>query len=179
MKRSFTFYELEQLGTRFLWNCFERSSSALHAVFTIGQKGTSLNAYGKLDCQYDELKEMEWKWHSIDGCQIKAPLARKAVGPNPTDKKRSKRLAFVDQGGVLLECVVAGANRHDSRSLNEVLEVRVNPTEWIKRNLCLDMGFGDKLDTFEEHGFVPTTAVGTRRNENTKRIRNFKPDAGP
>ena len=42
--------------------------------------------------EYDELKGIGWEWQSLDGCMIKAPLAKEAVGKNPTDrgKKRNK-----------------------------------------------------------------------------------------
>lgn len=30
-------------------------------------------------------KGIGWEWQGVDGCMVKAPLARKAVGYNPTD----------------------------------------------------------------------------------------------
>jgi transposase len=35
---------------------------------------------------YDETSCIAWKWQSLDGTLSKAPLAREAVGPNPTDR---------------------------------------------------------------------------------------------
>lgn len=35
--------------------------------------------------KYDELQGIGWEWQSLDGCMIKAPLAREAVDHNPTD----------------------------------------------------------------------------------------------
>src|SRR6478735_718416 len=34
--------------------------------------------------EYDDLQGIAWRWQSIDGATMKAPLAREAVGPNPT-----------------------------------------------------------------------------------------------
>ena len=49
----------------------------------------------------------------------KAPLARKDVGPNPTDrgKNGSKRHLLADERGILLSIVVTGANRPDLSQL--------------------------------------------------------------
>ena len=78
-----------------------------------------------------ELKGIDWKWQAADGRQIKAPLARKAVRPNPTDRGKNggKLLVLVDQNGNPLSIVMEGTNRDDSRLLDEVLEVRVKPSE--------------------------------------------------
>jgi hypothetical protein len=32
------------------------------------------------------MEGVAWKWQSIDGAMVKAPLAQEAVGPNPTDR---------------------------------------------------------------------------------------------
>lgn len=40
---------------------------------------------------YDEMEGIGWEWQSIDGSLIKAPLALKAVGRNPTDLKKKER----------------------------------------------------------------------------------------
>ena len=36
--------------------------------------------------EYDELEGVAWEWQSADGTCSKAPMAQKAVGPNPTDR---------------------------------------------------------------------------------------------
>ena len=36
--------------------------------------------------EYDELEGVAWEWQSADGTYSKAPMAQKAVGPNPTDR---------------------------------------------------------------------------------------------
>ena len=91
------------------------------------------------------------------GCQIKAPLAQETVDPNPKDREKivANGSAFVVQSGIPLKYVVAGANRHDSRLLDGVLEVCINPPELVEHNLCLNAGFVGKSKVVEEHGFVP------------------------
>ena len=39
--------------------------------------------------KYDELEGIGWEWQSMDGCMVKAPLAREAVGRNPTDRGKN------------------------------------------------------------------------------------------
>lgn len=39
--------------------------------------------------KYDELEGIGWEWQSVDGCMIKAPLARESVGHNPTDRGKN------------------------------------------------------------------------------------------
>lgn len=65
--------------------------------------------------EYDEMEGIAWKWQSIDGAMVKAPLAREAVGRHPTDrgKKGTKRHLLVDGRGVPLSLVVTGANRYN------------------------------------------------------------------
>ena len=114
--------------------------------------------YGKLDCAYTTslrglngngkrrtVVKSKPRWLG----KLSAPIRR--IG----EKNGSKWLALVDQNGIPLRYVVAGANRHDSRLLDEVLEVRFIPPEWIECNLCLDAGFVGKSEVVEEHGFVP------------------------
>jgi transposase len=46
---------------------------------------------------YDLVKGLGWEWQSVDGCMVKAPLAREAVGNNPTD--RGKKRDETEPGG--------------------------------------------------------------------------------
>ncbi len=39
--------------------------------------------------KYDEPEGIGWEWQSVDGCMIKAPLARESVGRNPTDRGKN------------------------------------------------------------------------------------------
>jgi transposase len=51
---------------------------------------------GLMSC--DELRGLGWEWQSVEGCMVKAPLARDAAGRNPTDrgKKGTKRSMAVN-----------------------------------------------------------------------------------
>jgi hypothetical protein len=78
---------------------------------------------------------------------VKAPLAREAVGPNPTDrgKKGSKRHILVDVAGVPLALELTGATVHDVKRIQEVLErVVVEGPEWTGiawEHLCGEKGY--------------------------------------
>jgi hypothetical protein len=39
---------------------------------------------------YDEMRGLGWEWQSVDGCMVKAPMAREAVGRNPTDRGKKR-----------------------------------------------------------------------------------------
>lgn len=39
---------------------------------------------------YEQLEGLGWEWQSADGCMVKAPLAREAVGKNPTDRGKKR-----------------------------------------------------------------------------------------
>ena len=45
--------------------------------------------------EYDELEGISWAWQSIDGSNIKAPMAKESNGRNPTDrgKKCEQKIA--------------------------------------------------------------------------------------
>ena len=45
--------------------------------------------------EYDEMEGVVWKWQSIDGAMIKAPLAKEATGPNPTDRGEKKGTSVI------------------------------------------------------------------------------------
>ncbi len=94
------------------------------------------------------MEGIAWNWQSVDGALVKAPLAREAVGRNPTDrgKNGSKRHLLVDGRGAPLSIVVTGANRHDASQLELVLdEIVIERPEDVKQHLCGDKGFSGKL----------------------------------
>ena len=43
--------------------------------------------------EYDDMEGIAWLWQSIDGAMVKAPLARDAVGRNPTDRGKKRNQA--------------------------------------------------------------------------------------
>ena len=97
--------------------------------------------------EHDDLEGIAWRWQSVDGAMIKAPLAQQAVGPNPTDrgKNGSKRHLLVDGHGVPLSLIVTGANRHDVSQLEAVLDAmmvrRPPPPPRRHKHLCVDAGY--------------------------------------
>jgi transposase len=63
------------------------SGSAIHARFLEWERaGFFAAAWQAGLAEYDELEGIAWRWQSIDGAMMKAPLAQEQVGPNPTDR---------------------------------------------------------------------------------------------
>lgn len=92
---------------------FERfgSASAIHKRFLEWQKAGVFEAlWASGLAEYDDLEGIAWRWQSIDGAMMKAPLAQEAVGSNPTDRgKKRKQTASV--GGRTWRPAVAGRDR--------------------------------------------------------------------
>ena len=63
------------------------SASAVHKRFLEWQKSGVFEALWKAGlAEYDDFEGIAWRWQSIDGAMMKAPLAQESVGPNPTDR---------------------------------------------------------------------------------------------
>jgi len=63
------------------------SASSVHKYFLEWKrKGVFVHLWRKGLAEYDEMEGIAWRWQSIDGAMVKAPLALEAVGPNPTDR---------------------------------------------------------------------------------------------
>jgi transposase len=68
------------------------SASAIHARFLEWEKAGVFEALWKLGlAEYDEFEGIAWRWQSIDGAMMKAPMAQQSVGPNPTDRGKASR----------------------------------------------------------------------------------------
>ena len=86
-----------------------------------------------------------------------------AIGPNPTDRGKagSKRSVLVEADGGPLSVVVAGANVHDTKLLEQTLENIVVPrpecAEEDCQNLCLDKGYDNPTgrSAVAAHGYQP------------------------
>ena len=92
------------------------SASAIHKRFLECEQAGVFEAIWNAGlAEYDQMEGIAWRWQSVDGAMFKAPLAREAVGPNPTDggEKGSKRHLLVDGRGVPLSFIVTGANVND------------------------------------------------------------------
>jgi len=63
------------------------SASAIHKRFLEWAKaGVFVRLWRAGLAEYDEMEGIAWRWQSIDGAMVKAPLAQESVGPNPTDR---------------------------------------------------------------------------------------------
>ena len=63
------------------------SASSVHARFLEWEKaGVFEKLWAMGLAEYDEMEGIAWRWQSIDGAMMKAPLAQESVGPNPTDR---------------------------------------------------------------------------------------------
>lgn len=75
------------------------SPSSVHAYFQKWeQAGVFLRMWQAGLAEYDAMEGISWRWQSIDGAMNKAPLAREAVGNNPTDRGK-KRFQAQRAGG--------------------------------------------------------------------------------
>ena len=70
------------------------SSSAIHARFLEWERAGVFTAIWQAGlAEYDQMEGIAWRWQSIDGAMVKAPLAQEAVGSNPTDRGESRQQA--------------------------------------------------------------------------------------
>jgi transposase len=90
------------LRTGCQWNAVPRcygGGSTIHRYFQQwARAGFFENAWKTALKEYDELKEIEWAWQSIDGAMTKAPLGGEATGPNPTDRGKKRNQAAPSGG---------------------------------------------------------------------------------
>jgi len=82
------------LRTGCQWKALPRefgSGSAVHENFARWRRAGFFLALWKAGlAEYDDLEGIAWNWQSVDGAQGKAPLAREAVGNNPTDRGKKR-----------------------------------------------------------------------------------------
>ena len=90
------------------------SASTIHARFLEWDKPGVFDALWKSGlAEYDEFEGIAWRWQSIDGAMMKAPMAQQSVGPNPTDRgKKWEQAPF--SGGRSRRPVVARRDRGQS-----------------------------------------------------------------
>lgn len=71
------------------------SASAIHKRFLEWEQAGFFEALWKAGlAEYDDMAGIAWRWQSVDGAMMKAPLAQEAAGPNPTDRgKKGKQAA--------------------------------------------------------------------------------------
>ena len=84
------------LRTGIQWKALPKeygAASSVHEYFSKwAESGFFLRLWEAGLLSYEQAQGIGWEWQSVDGCMIKAPLARESVGNNPTDrgKKRYK-----------------------------------------------------------------------------------------
>ena len=75
------------------------SPSAIHTHYSRWMRAGFFVALWRAGlAEYDEMEGIAWRWQSIDGVMIKAPLAREAVGCNPTDRGKKRKQAPYPRG---------------------------------------------------------------------------------
>lgn len=63
------------------------SASAIHKRFLEWEAaGFFVTLWQAGLAEYDDLEGIAWRWQSVDGALVKAPMALESVGPNPTDR---------------------------------------------------------------------------------------------
>lgn len=70
------------------------SASAIHTRFLQWEKAGFFEKLWKAGlAEYDDMEGIAWRWQSIDGAMMKAPLAQESVGANPTDRGKKWKQA--------------------------------------------------------------------------------------
>jgi len=86
------------LRTGCQWKALPRerfgSASAVHKRFLHWEKAGFFQAVWQAGlAEYDAMEGIAWRWQSIDGAMMKAPLAQEQVGANPTDRGKKWKQA--------------------------------------------------------------------------------------
>jgi len=90
------------------------SASSIHARFLEWEAAGVFEGLWKSGlAEYDEMEGIAWRWQSIDGAMMEAPMAQQSVGPNPTDRgKKWEQTSLA--GGRSWRPVVARRDRSES-----------------------------------------------------------------
>jgi Transposase and inactivated derivatives len=75
------------------------SASAIHKRFLEWEQAGVFRALWQAGlAEYDEMEGIAWRWQSVDGALVKAPLAQESVGSNPTDRGKKWKQANAARG---------------------------------------------------------------------------------
>jgi putative transposase len=101
-------------------------------------------AYLVRECE--QLGEVHWEWQAVDAVMGKSRFGGDQTGPNPTDRAKmgTKKSVHVEQHGGPLGVVIAGANVHDTKLLEQTIDAVVLPRpdpKQVIEHLCLDKGY--------------------------------------
>jgi putative transposase len=155
------------LRTGIQWNALPRELGASSTVYDRFREWEAQGFFQRLWQaglqHYDDLIGISWDWQSSDSSTVKAPFARAAVGPAPTDrgKQGTKRSILCDRRGLPLALCIDGANRHDSKllfsTLDALLAEQPEPSVEHPQNLCLDAAYDHDAIYGElyERGYEP------------------------
>jgi putative transposase len=142
---------LFRMRTDCQWNNLPKEfgdDSTVHRWFQRwNQNGVRRRILAALVSECDKSQGVDWDWLSADGALGKARFGGDHVGPNPTDRAKNgtKRSMIVDERGGPLGVVVAGANVHDYRLLEETIDAivveRPKADPEHPQRLCLDRGY--------------------------------------
>ncbi|WP_224387489.1 IS5 family transposase [Pseudonocardia sp. ICBG1293] len=106
---------------------------------------------------YDRIVGLALDDIAVDGCITKAPGGGESAGPSPVDRRKQglKRSMLVEDNGIPLGRVLAGANRHDSPLLGPTLD-RLNELGPLPTDITvhLDAGYdsGKTRDLLADRG---------------------------
>lgn len=136
------------------------------------------------ECQ--ELGQVDWKWQAADTVKGKARLGGDKIGANPTDrgKNGTKRSMLTDGGGGPLSIVVAPANVHDTKLLDETIESVVVERPRVKKyktqHLCLDKAYDNPTGkrTVAKHSYQGHTRKIGEKAFNDKQKKSIQRDVG-
>ena len=82
------------LRTGIQWKALPKeygAASSVHQYFSEwAQAGVFRRMWQEGLISYDVMRGLGWEWQSVDGSMVKAPLAREAVGRNPTDRGKKR-----------------------------------------------------------------------------------------
>ena len=129
---------------------------------------------------------MRWRAYRGSGSPLTAPARRRLLRVNPSgrtlrtwEKNGSKRHNLREGSGVPLSRVASGANTHDSKMLETVLDERVHsPPEGTEQNLCLDAAYVGKDEIVEKHGFKPHIRPRGRKKRKPGAVRSANREDG-
>jgi putative transposase len=134
----------------------------------------------------EELGKVDWQWQAVDTVMGKARMGGDQVGPNPTDRAKNgtKRSMLTDGGGGPLAVVVAPANVHDTKLLDQTIEgivvERPEPTKSNPQHLCLDKAYDNPTgeQAVSEHGYQGHIRRIGEENLNQRRKKSIRQGAG-
>ena len=151
---------LRKFYTGIQWRMIDDETSKVKGTtaFNIYRKWVDLHVFELLfavTCNiFHEHVGFMFSWQSIDATKCQAPVRnigynKECLGHNPTDRsfKGTKISVQVDVNGYPLGFVIATANIHDMKLLEEtIIEARkkaiyLNNDKNLEMNLCLDKGY--------------------------------------